>query len=154
MCDKTQKYLGTKTGVVLCIDYADSINFSGRMYHLYEKDAVPIYGCFDFLLKTENLFKKVGYPIAGQSDKNFDNQKLPDIPVKELEMVRHDEDILNEHGEQGTFIVRVQHRQHSSWQGRVTWLDEDKTVYFRSELELIKLIDGALQEKEFEIEDK
>ncbi|MBQ1682611.1 MAG: hypothetical protein II067_10440 [Agathobacter sp.] len=64
--------------------------------------------------------------------------------------MKKDEEILEEHGEQGTFIVRVQHRQHSSWQGRVTWVDENKTVYFRSELELMKLIDGALNEKVFE----
>ena len=48
----------------------------------------------------------------------------------------------------GTFVIRVQHRQHSSWQGRVTYLDEDKTVYFRSALELIKIIDGTLDRVE------
>ena len=44
--------------------------------------------------------------------------------------------------------MRVQHRQHSSWQGRVTYLEKDKTVYFRSALELMKIIDGALDEAE------
>lgn len=58
--------------------------------------------------------------------------------------------LLQQHGEIGTFVIRVQHRQHSSWQGRVTWLEEDETVYFRSALELLKLIDGALDR----IEDK
>ncbi|MBE5889536.1 MAG: hypothetical protein E7282_01055 [Lachnospiraceae bacterium] len=68
--------------------------------------------------------------------------------------MKKDEEILEEHGELGTFIIRVQHRQHSSWQGRVTWLDENKTVYFRSELELMKLIDGALNDKQFENDDE
>ena len=45
-------------------------------------------------------------------------------------------------------VIRVQHRQHSSWQGKVTWLEEDKSVYFRSALELIKIIDGTLDEAE------
>ena len=48
------------------------------------------------------------------------------------------------HGDLGTFIIRVQHRQNSSWQGRITWMDKNKTVYFRSIWEMIKLVAGAL----------
>ena len=59
-----------------------------------------------------------------------------------------DDELLEKHGDMGTFVIRVQHRQHSSWQGRVTYLDEDKTVYFRSALELIKIIDGTLDRVE------
>ena len=55
---------------------------------------------------------------------------------------------MEKHGDMGTFVIRVQHRQHSSWQGRVTYLEEDRTVYFRSALELIKIIDGTLDEVE------
>ena len=32
----------------------------------------------------------------------------------------------------------------------VTWVEEDKTVSFRSALELIKLIDGALEDEDDE----
>ncbi len=59
-----------------------------------------------------------------------------------------DHEMLNKHGDAGTFIVRVQQRQNSSWQGRITWVDEDKTVYFRSVFEMMKLIDAALQSTE------
>ena len=58
--------------------------------------------------------------------------------------VMSDEELLSKHGDLGTFIIRVQHRQNSSWQGRITWMDQDKTVYFRSVWELMKLIDSAL----------
>lgn len=56
-----------------------------------------------------------------------------------------EKDMLNKNGDKGTFIVRVEQRQHSSWQGSVTWAEENKTVSFRSALELIKLLDGALE---------
>ena len=59
-----------------------------------------------------------------------------------------DKEILTKHGDAGTFIVRVQQRQNSSWQGRITWVDEDKTVYFRSVFEMMKLIDDALKQGE------
>jgi hypothetical protein len=55
-----------------------------------------------------------------------------------------DEELLKKHGDLGTFIIRVQHRQNSSWQGRITWMEEDKTVQFRSVWEMIKLIVSAV----------
>ena len=53
--------------------------------------------------------------------------------------------MLKKSGDRGTFIVRVEQRQHSSWQGRVTWVEKNETVVFRSALELIKLMDEALE---------
>ena len=55
-----------------------------------------------------------------------------------------DESLLAQHGDIGTFIVRVQHRQNSSWQGRITWMEEDRTIQFRSVWEMIKLIESAV----------
>ena len=55
-----------------------------------------------------------------------------------------DKALLSKHGDIGTFIVRVQHRQNSSWQGRVTWMEQDRTIQFRSVWEMIKLIESAV----------
>ena len=55
-----------------------------------------------------------------------------------------DEALLSKHGDLGTFIVRVQHRQNSSWQGRITWMEQDKTISFRSVCEMVKLIESAV----------
>lgn len=59
---------------------------------------------------------------------------------------------LERHGELGRFVIRVQRRQHSSWQGSVTHLDKNRTVNFRSMLELVKIIDGTLDEEERNVE--
>ena len=55
-----------------------------------------------------------------------------------------DEELLSMHGDLGTFIIRVQHRQNSSWQGRITWMEKNRTLYFRSIWEMIKLVAEAL----------
>ena len=34
--------------------------------------------------------------------------------------------------------------QNSTWQGSITWVEEQKTQNFRSALEMIKMIDGVL----------
>ena len=56
----------------------------------------------------------------------------------------NEEELLKKHGELGSFVVRVQHKQNNSWQGRITWMDQNKTVYFRSIWEMIKLVEEAL----------
>ena len=45
------------------------------------------------------------------------------------------------------FLVRVEYQEHATWQGTVTWTNRGKTMHFRSVLEMIKLIDSALEEK-------
>lgn len=46
-----------------------------------------------------------------------------------------------------TFVIQVMNTQNSTWQGTVTWTDGKKQESFRSALELIKLIDSALEEQ-------
>ena len=55
-----------------------------------------------------------------------------------------DETLLEKHGDLGTFIVRVQQRQNSSWQGRITWTEKNQTLHFRSTWEMVKLIESAI----------
>ena len=47
----------------------------------------------------------------------------------------------------GTFVLKILNRQNSTWQGTVTWVEEGRSQNFRSALELLKLIDGALDEE-------
>lgn len=44
----------------------------------------------------------------------------------------------------GTFVVHITSCENSTWQGNVTWAEENKKESFRSALELLRLIDGAL----------
>lgn len=63
------------------------------------------------------------------------------------------ETVSNKHG---TFVVNICYCENNTWQGYVVWAEKNKKEYFRSALELMKLIDGALsmpaQTKEEKIE--
>ena len=48
----------------------------------------------------------------------------------------------------GKFYIDIMDNQNATWQGRVTWVDGQKTLHFRSALELLKLIDGAINQEE------
>lgn len=76
---------------------------------------------------------------AGGNVYEFPKDRRKDIKV--METFDH---VIGHRGTDATFVIRVQHRQHSSWQGEVTWVDGQKKEYFRSALELVRLIDGAL----------
>ena len=56
--------------------------------------------------------------------------------------------IQDKKGEKGTFIVHVLYRQNATWQGEVVWADKKKKQRFRSALELLKLMDSALDADE------
>lgn len=47
--------------------------------------------------------------------------------------------------EKGTFIIHIQCRKHATWQGTVVWADKKQSKQFRSALELLKLMDDALE---------
>lgn len=49
-----------------------------------------------------------------------------------------------------TFLIEVIDQQNASWQGAVNWINTGKKENFRSALELIRLIDSALEEEKKE----
>lgn len=43
-----------------------------------------------------------------------------------------------------TFLIRIYFKQHANWQGTIQWLEANKTIPFRSVLELISLLNEAV----------
>ena len=46
--------------------------------------------------------------------------------------------------EKPSFFIRILYRQNASWQGEVQWMEGQKTKRFRSALELLALIQEAM----------
>ena len=51
-----------------------------------------------------------------------------------------------------SFVVQIMGMQNQTWQGTVTWLNGKHTEAFRSLLELIKLMDSAVNSEPEEAE--
>ena len=47
----------------------------------------------------------------------------------------------------GTFIVKILNKQNSTWQGSITWLEGKREETFRSVLELLLLMDSAVNKE-------
>ena len=141
---KSQWYIGAPNGVVLCVDGAEGQSINGRLYHGYRREALPVRNIEQLLFEMEHFYDSINYPHPGTSSRTFQHRTEQTRHTAERARIMSDEELLSRHGDLGTFIIRVQHRQNSSWQGRITWMDEDKTVYFRSMWEMLKLIDSAV----------
>ena len=46
------------------------------------------------------------------------------------------------------FVVSVKSQENHTWQGTVSWVEGKKQVNFRSALELLKLMDSAMEKEE------
>ncbi|HAJ66259.1 MAG: hypothetical protein IJI06_04920 [Oscillospiraceae bacterium] len=141
---KTQWYIGAPNGVVLCINGSNEGDLSGVFYHSYSTESVPFSGIGQMVLRMEKLYDYLRFPYPGTNSRTFGEEKKLTRMTEERKKIMSDDALLSKHGDIGTFIVRVQHRQNSSWQGRITWMEEDKTVQFRSVWEMIKLIESAV----------
>ncbi|MGI6664896.1 MAG: hypothetical protein ACOX3W_05760 [Christensenellaceae bacterium] len=58
-----------------------------------------------------------------------------------------------EHGKEieeknATFTIQIKYRQNATWQGSINWAEGKKTENFRSELELMNMIDDVLVREE------
>lgn len=139
-------YIGAPNGVVLCIDGINTGGCLGRFYHSYSREPETFASLAEMLFTMEQLFDRLNFPRRGNTERSFTQQHTTYSTNKEYSKIMSDKELLEHHGEQETFIVRVQHRQNSTWQGRITWADKNKTMNFRSIWEMIHLMEDALYE--------
>ena len=143
MKNQSQKYIGIPNGIVLCINERSPHSVSAVMWHGYREDGIPVTDEGQLLFEMDAFFNEINYPFPATTTRSFQEPEAPHRR-KEHNRVMSDEKLLEKHGDLGTFIIRVQQRQNSSWQGRITWVEENKTMNFRSMWEMVKLIDSAL----------
>lgn len=141
---QTGWYVGKPNGIVLCVDLREGRRAAGRLYHAYSKEAIPFSGMEEAVFRMEQFFDELNFPHPTTNSRTFQKEKKQQSMRQERAIIMKDEELLSQHGDLGTFLVHVQHRQNSSWQGRITWMDQKKTVYFRSALEMMKLVADAL----------
>ena len=143
-----QLYIGAPNGVVLCVDGMSSRGCSGRFYHSYQDEPVLFGGLGEMIFRMEEFYDSLNFPRRSNNVRNFTEEHAEHSRSmeKEKEKVMADQELLGHRGQQETFIVRVQHRQNNTWQGRITWADKNKTLNFRSIWEMVHLMENALYE--------
>ena len=146
--------------VNLCMDSYGGKEQQGRLYHLYTAEAVPFSSLLEAMDRMDRLYDMLDLPQACTRLRSFQENRgerkkdraegketiaLPERGKKDIKRVETFDKVTEHRGKDATFLIRVKYRQNSSWQGEVTWVDGQKREYFRSALELIRLIDSALE---------
>lgn len=126
------------------INDSDNFDISGILYNNTYHFAMDFNGIRQMLKVMEEFFDYVNFPRATHEKRTFDTKakgkkaKKPDIrEVEPTEMADM----------KPSFILHVQFRQYSTWQGTLYWIAENKTKRFRSELEMIRLMAEAIEMK-------
>lgn len=146
--------------MAVCLDEFREHDWNGRLYVRSEADPCTFQGTLELLEKMEEFYDRIGFPQASMSGRSFSDEtgKKDRRAAKGFCAARKSrqaavltsEQLQEKRGEKATFIVRIQYRQRATWQGRVTWVEKDKTVNFRSALELLKLINSSVDEEVFD----
>lgn len=122
---------------VLCVDGYENREMCGRMYNPFLGDELIFESMMEFLITLESLLDEMSFPQQFSARRIFSDVSY--------DMRKTSESCRENNGKIATFHIAVLFRQNSSWQGTVTWMETGKQDGFRSALELLFLMDSALQ---------
>ena len=131
----------------VCIDQVFEGAYIGRVFHKYSKTGIGFNTLEQLLKLLDRLYDQIGYPQSTTLNRNFQAKQTIKVREEALQ-VMDSNTVLEQKGAMGTFVVHVKYRQNSTWQGEVVWAEKNEKRSFRSALELLKLIDGALDDEE------
>ena len=121
----------------LCVDSYENGVLTGCFFHpSLGEEGFAFHSLAQFLVRVERMLDEAKFPQSYTAKRSF--AKLPDLRVGP------GGGELAQNGRLGTFVIRLLFRQHTTWQGTVTWLEGKGEESFRSVLELILLLDSAL----------
>ena len=124
---------------VVCVDSYEDCVPVGRFYNPQRKEGSKFSSLSQLLVKMEDLLDEMQLPQSFTAIRTFSNH--PDGALAAAAAGAQS-------GQLATFAVRILFRQNASWQGSVTWLEGEREENFRSVLELILLMDSALNTKQ------
>lgn len=134
------------SGAVLCIDDVSGYDFSGRLKGGFGDEVYIFKSLTEAVGILEMLFDMHRFPQSTMEKRSFLGKNAFS---KNMEDIMQDkQNNTAENGKKATFIVNVQFRQNATWQGTIQWVEKQKTQRFRSELEMIKLMDEAIDRDE------
>ena len=104
----SQIYIGTPCGLVVCVDRAAGQSITGRYYHCCSREGERFHSLEELVFGMERFFDSLKFPYPAQSRRGFAGvRREPRNQIEERRRVMDEEELLKQHGDLGTFIVRV-----------------------------------------------
>ena len=121
----------------VCIDSYEKQVLTGRFYNRYYPEGVQFQSVMDFLLKMEEMLDQMNFPQSFSALRTFSRVSVADGKEPCEGKIQK--------GALTTFALKVLFRQNTSWQGSVSWMEGGREETFRSVLELLFLMDSAVE---------
>ena len=143
--DTAEKFMQMPGSILVCVDERTGKDILGRIHYPGGEAPVAFNETGKMLLEIDRILDELHYPESSTSGRSFQKHRKVQTNPKERAAMQKKQEPINKGGK-GTFVVQVQYRQHATWQGKVLWAEKNETKQFRSALELLKLIDSALDD--------
>ena len=121
-------------------------SFGGVAQHTKSKQVCSFKDALELTLRVQEKLAEVGFPQPAAERRRWTSlhtvNKADSSPRREdMEENKH----RKAAGKGGpTFFIRINFQQNASWQGSVQWLEGQSTRFFRSHLELMMLMQEAV----------
>ncbi len=131
----------------ICIDSSKNGQIGGRVFGQRLEDTLIFNDLLTFILMIDSLLDKQNFPRAFQRRRSFAQQELPNRPpAAEVEGNLMSKDFVAEQlGALATLELSIITRQNTSWQGTISWLDNNQRQPFKSALEFVRHINKRLE---------
>ncbi|MDR1246158.1 MAG: hypothetical protein LBK57_03920 [Clostridiales Family XIII bacterium] len=135
----------------VCVDNTDGSAVSGRVFSQRLKDILFFQDLNSLVLRLDKLMDEQNYPQAFQRKRSFKSlqaqsrvSKSAAAPEEDDRPYMDEETVAAAVGEKATFILQVQSRQNTNWQGFVEFPDGAGNREFESELGFLELVKDLL----------
>ncbi len=143
----------TASRVVIRVERSAPSSMAGLLYNPYLDKIETFSDVLELTNKLDDMMDTICFPVPSTAYRSFKmkhrpgRQPQPPAQAHTPEAEEALKDALHRQ-DADVFMVHVQFRQNATWQGTIKWADQDEEVRFRSTLELLKIMDGALSERE------
>ena len=127
----------------------------GSLEHVQSGQNLPFRGYLEMTFLIQEKLETLGYPQSSteirswkgeKTSQYFSNNSSKNNSGKRSENEMRQRDKKAPTPSKGpTFFIRIHYRQNASWQGSIQWLEGNSTKFFRSHLEMIMLMQEAME---------
>lgn len=127
-----------KTGFI-CVDSYDDKTFEGRLWYPKFDSEQKFNNLMQLVEAIDSAIKATGYPDDYTQLRTFEIRQPAEASNSD-----GNETFIPESGKLATFKIKIVFLQNATWQGIITWVENDTVENFRSMRELVYLMDSAL----------
>lgn len=147
MTENNVKRLYAPNLISICINRKNGVDYEGEIWEEYDTEPKHFTSMLEAVRHIDDFLDELNFPQRAMAPRSFTKASTVETQRgRHRERVKKMDNLEAKNGEEGTFIVQIKYRQNATWQGQVVWAEQNRKEYFRSALELLRLIDGAMSE--------